>query len=292
MPLVQALTWDYPEHGEDARAGCRGRAAGDQRPRGRRRRCCRASRSSSRDGSTRCGTWIYAGSFAAGVNQTARRKPQGEQSWVAPEWGWAWPANRRILYNRASADPQGRPWSERKRYVWWNEEPASGPATTCRTSRRTSRRTTSRPMAPSGRPRWPAPTRSSCSATAGARCSCPARLKDGPLPAHYEAGRVAAAQRHVQAGHQPGQRPVPRRRRHARPTRRARRGVPVHLHHLPAHRAPHRRRHEPAPCPASPSCSPNCSARCRRSWPPSAGWRTAAGPRSSPRARRSRRGCW
>jgi formate dehydrogenase major subunit len=41
---------------------------------------------------------------------------------VAPEWGWAWPANRRLLYNRASADPEGKPWSERKRYVWWDEE--------------------------------------------------------------------------------------------------------------------------------------------------------------------------
>ena len=39
----------------------------------------------------------------------------------AAEWGWAWPANRRILYNRASADPQGRPWSQRKRHVWWDE---------------------------------------------------------------------------------------------------------------------------------------------------------------------------
>ena len=41
---------------------------------------------------------------------------------MAPEWGWAWPANRRILYNRASADPDGKPWSERKRYVWWDAE--------------------------------------------------------------------------------------------------------------------------------------------------------------------------
>jgi formate dehydrogenase major subunit len=43
---------------------------------------------------------------------------------VAPEWGWSWPANRRLLYNRASADPEGRPWSERKAYVWWDEENA------------------------------------------------------------------------------------------------------------------------------------------------------------------------
>jgi formate dehydrogenase major subunit len=76
------------------------------------------------DGSTTCGCWIYCGCYADGVNQTARRKPGSEQSWVAPEWGWAWPANRRILYNRASADPRGRPWSERKRCVWWDEQEA------------------------------------------------------------------------------------------------------------------------------------------------------------------------
>jgi formate dehydrogenase major subunit len=74
------------------------------------------------DGSTACGCWIYCGCYADGVNQTARRRPGGEQSWVAPEWGWAWPSNRRLLYNRASADPGGRPWSERKAYVWWDED--------------------------------------------------------------------------------------------------------------------------------------------------------------------------
>jgi formate dehydrogenase major subunit len=74
------------------------------------------------DGSTTGGCWIYTGVYTDGVNQAARRKPGQEQSWVAPEWGWAWPMNRRTLYNRASADPQGRPWSERKAYVWWDEE--------------------------------------------------------------------------------------------------------------------------------------------------------------------------
>jgi formate dehydrogenase major subunit len=56
------------------------------------------------------------------VNQAARRKPHREQGPAALEWGWAWPLNRRILYNRASADPDGRPWSERKKYVWWDDE--------------------------------------------------------------------------------------------------------------------------------------------------------------------------
>jgi formate dehydrogenase major subunit len=76
------------------------------------------------DGSTSCGCWIYCGAYAQGVNQTARRKPAREQNWTGPEWAWAWPANRRILYNRASADPQGRPWSERKALVWWDAEQA------------------------------------------------------------------------------------------------------------------------------------------------------------------------
>jgi formate dehydrogenase major subunit len=74
------------------------------------------------DGSTSAGSWIHAGIYADGVNQPARRRPGGEQNWIAPEWGWAWPANTRILYNRASADPEGNPWSERKRYMWWDAE--------------------------------------------------------------------------------------------------------------------------------------------------------------------------
>jgi formate dehydrogenase major subunit len=74
------------------------------------------------DSSTTCGSWIHAGIYADGLNQTARKKPGSEQNWIAPEWGWAWPANRHILYNRASADPEGKPWSERKRYVWWEPD--------------------------------------------------------------------------------------------------------------------------------------------------------------------------
>jgi formate dehydrogenase major subunit len=73
------------------------------------------------DGSTAAGCWIYCGAYAGGVNLTARRTPAKEQNWTGPEWAWAWPANRRILYNRASADPEGRPWSERKKLVWWDE---------------------------------------------------------------------------------------------------------------------------------------------------------------------------
>ncbi len=77
------------------------------------------------DGSTSCGCWIYCGVYADGVNQSRRRKPHWEQDQVASEWGWVWPANRRILYNRASAAPDGSPWSERKRYVWWDADQGS-----------------------------------------------------------------------------------------------------------------------------------------------------------------------
>ncbi len=71
------------------------------------------------DGSTAAGAWIYTGVYPAeGVNKAAARVGD---DYVSLGWAFAWPANRRILYNRASADPEGRPWSERKRYIWWDE---------------------------------------------------------------------------------------------------------------------------------------------------------------------------
>jgi formate dehydrogenase major subunit len=72
------------------------------------------------DGSTSSGCWLYCGSYADEENKPARKVPGQDQTWVAPKWGWAWPLNRRILYNRASADPEGKPWSERKKLVWWD----------------------------------------------------------------------------------------------------------------------------------------------------------------------------
>jgi formate dehydrogenase major subunit len=119
---VLELTWDYPTEGQyedpDAEAVLR-EIGGVDLTTGE---CLPDYLPLKDDGSTACGCWIYAGCYADGVNQTARRKPGAQQSWVAPEWGWAWPMNRRIIYNRASADPEGRPWSERKRYLWWDAD--------------------------------------------------------------------------------------------------------------------------------------------------------------------------
>ncbi|HEX7276386.1 MAG TPA: molybdopterin-dependent oxidoreductase, partial [Acidimicrobiales bacterium] len=118
-PLLE-LTWDYPVAGPRAEPSAEAVLqeingfGGDGAP-------LSGSTELAADGSTSCGCWIYCGCFAGGVNQTARRRPGSEQDWVAAEWAWAWPANRRLLYNRASADPAGKPWSERKRYLWWDE---------------------------------------------------------------------------------------------------------------------------------------------------------------------------
>ena len=74
------------------------------------------------DGTTACGNWIYSGAFTEAGNQTARRDPSDPSNMgVHPGWGWSWPANRRVLYNRASCDVDGKPWDPTRKQVWWNE---------------------------------------------------------------------------------------------------------------------------------------------------------------------------
>jgi formate dehydrogenase major subunit len=114
------LSWSYPTEGRTAEPSADAvlREVNGWNAEGR---ALSGSSELKEDGSTTCGCWIYSGTYAGEVNQVARRRPGQDQSLVAPEWGWAWPANRRLLYNRASADPSGKPWSERKKYVWWDE---------------------------------------------------------------------------------------------------------------------------------------------------------------------------
>jgi formate dehydrogenase major subunit len=143
------------------------------------------------DGSTACGCWIYSGCFADGVNQTARRRPGREQSWVAPEWGWAWPMNRRILYNRASADLDGKPWSERKKLIWWDAEQGQWTGDDVPDFKAT--------MAPDHVPDEGATAEDALRGTdpfvmqadGKGWLYAPSGLLDGPMPAHYEPHEAA-----------------------------------------------------------------------------------------------------
>jgi formate dehydrogenase major subunit len=74
------------------------------------------------DGTTACGNWIYSGSWTEAGSQMARRGTEDPSGMgVYPNWGWSWPANRRVLYNRASCDVDGKPWDPSRRQVWWSE---------------------------------------------------------------------------------------------------------------------------------------------------------------------------
>jgi formate dehydrogenase major subunit len=136
------------------------------------------------DGSTACGCWIYSGVFPAeGRNRARERKGSGP---YGQGWGFAWPADRRILYNRASARPDGTPWSERKRLVWWDADRAAWTGFDV-------------PDFPIAKPPeyTPPPHARGADALAGDKpfvmhddglgwIWVPVGLNDGPLPAHYE----------------------------------------------------------------------------------------------------------
>lgn len=104
---LRALTWDYAD--EDADEILREIHGGPH---------VRHFGELKNDGSTYCGCWIYSGVYDGG-NKANARKAKGR---YGHGWGYAWPLDRRILYNRASARPDGKPWSERKALVWWDEE--------------------------------------------------------------------------------------------------------------------------------------------------------------------------
>ncbi len=243
---VLDLTWDYPTHGPVAEPDAEAilREISGWGPGG----AVDGYTDLKADGTTSCGCWIYSGSYAGEINQAARRRPGSEQSWVAPEWGWAWPANRRILYNRASADPDGRPWSERKRYVWWDDEAGRWTGgdvpdfvSTMRPDHRPADGATAEKALRGDEP--------FVMQTDGRGwLLTPSGLVDGPLPAHYEPHEspftlpLRPAVEPGAPGLRPAAKPLQPQWRPARLRRLSLRGE-----HLPAHRTPHRRRHEPLP---------------------------------------------
>ena len=137
------------------------------------------------DGSTSCGVWIYSGVYPDPDRNRARDRKLTDNP-LQPEWGFAWPANRRIMYNRASADPQGRPWSERKKLMWWDQE------------KRRWMGDDQPDFEPEKPPDYePPPDAKGMAALPGTApfimkpdgmgwLFAPGTLKDGPLPAHYE----------------------------------------------------------------------------------------------------------
>ena len=77
------------------------------------------------DGTTLCGNWLYCGSWTeAGAQMQRRGTDDPSGLGIYPNWAWSWPANRRVMYNRASCDPSGKPWDAERRQVWWNEAAA------------------------------------------------------------------------------------------------------------------------------------------------------------------------
>lgn len=76
------------------------------------------------DGSTASGNWLHAGSWTEAGNLMARQErsqtPEQERIGLYPNWTFSWPANRRIIYNRASVDKNGRPWNPDKAVVAWD----------------------------------------------------------------------------------------------------------------------------------------------------------------------------
>jgi formate dehydrogenase major subunit len=75
------------------------------------------------DGTTLSGNWLYIGMYTDQGNMTQRRSPADPSGLGRhPEWTFSWPANRRILYNRCSADGQGRPWDSTRIGIAWNGE--------------------------------------------------------------------------------------------------------------------------------------------------------------------------
>lgn len=188
---IQALAWDYGTEGvieepssAEVLREMNGYHVGD------RDRQVRNFNDLKDDGSTACGNWLYSGIFPDRDANLARGRvpdsPEGPGTHLG--WAFAWPLNRRTLYNRASADASGKPWSERKRLTWWDEGKGRWQGTDA-IDFVTDKR-------PDYVPDWSKHPRGTDAlsgadafimmADGKAAIFVSAGLKDGPLPTHYE----------------------------------------------------------------------------------------------------------
>jgi formate dehydrogenase major subunit len=123
------------------------------------------------DGSTASGCWIYSGCYTEAGNNMARRDtsdPDGTGAYS--KWSFSWPANRRILYNRASADLSGKPWDPSRKVIEWDGQKWSGYDVP--------------DIAPNAKPDQVGPFIMNAEGTA--RLFTRTMMRDGPFPAHYE----------------------------------------------------------------------------------------------------------
>jgi formate dehydrogenase major subunit len=123
------------------------------------------------DGTTACACWIYSGSYTEAGNQMARRdNTDPDDAGVFPNWAWSWPANRRIVYNRASADINGNPWDPSRKLLWWDGAKWTGYDIP--------------DIGPTLKPGVVGPFIMNPEGTA--RLFTRGMMRDGPFPAHYE----------------------------------------------------------------------------------------------------------
>ena len=123
------------------------------------------------DGSTACGCWIYSGCYTEAGNMMARRDntdPGDAGTYL--KWAFSWPANRRILYNRASADIHGKPWDPNRKIIEWDGSKWTGYDVP--------------DIAPTAKPELVQPFIMNQEGTA--RLWVRGLMKDGPFPTHYE----------------------------------------------------------------------------------------------------------
>ena len=123
------------------------------------------------DGKTACACWIYSGCYNEAGNNMARRDTSDPDNTGAYlKWAWAWPVNRRILYNRASADLNGKPWDPSRKLLEWNGTAWTGYDVP--------------DIAPSAKPQDVGPF--IMNPEGSARLFTRGMMRDGPFPAHYE----------------------------------------------------------------------------------------------------------
>ncbi len=123
------------------------------------------------DGSTACGCWIYSGCYNEAGNNMARRDttdPGNTGAYL--KWAFSWPVNRRILYNRASADIHGKPWDPSRKLIEWDGAKWVGYDVP--------------DIAPTAQPELVQPFIMNPEGTA--RLWVRGMMKDGPFPTHYE----------------------------------------------------------------------------------------------------------